>query len=347
MAQLFIDPLPGRQVFVALLVLPVVVSPIVAGATWSLMFDNRFGPINQIIGWIAGAPDDTAVDASIPIWSIRPSSRPRSGSGRRSCSCCCWRRCRQRGQVAARSGGHRRRRLLAHVLADRPAGDLAGDGDRDPDPRAGPVPAVRHRLGAHQRRPGHEDRDHLDLHLRQGLPAIRDQLHRGGRAADHRAAVGRGVRGAQARRSSRDEPRGHSRRRVRTAARLAAAVAVTTVLPVPDLLAVHDLLQDSRGDLLLSAEVVPGQSRPGQLRGAVQGRRRGHGVEQPRDRGREHAARDVSRHDLRLQPRALRDRRRAPRQLDHLPAHGAAHRGGVPDLPAVRVAAAGSTPTSA
>ncbi|MEQ1805986.1 MAG: sugar ABC transporter permease, partial [Burkholderiaceae bacterium] len=54
MAQLFIDHLPGRQVFVALLVLPVVVSPIVAGATWSLMFDNRFGPINQVIGWFVG-----------------------------------------------------------------------------------------------------------------------------------------------------------------------------------------------------------------------------------------------------------------------------------------------------
>ncbi len=54
MAQLFIDHLPGRQVFVALLVLPVVVSPIVAGATWSLMFDNRFGPINQVIGWVVG-----------------------------------------------------------------------------------------------------------------------------------------------------------------------------------------------------------------------------------------------------------------------------------------------------
>ena len=54
MAQLFLDKLPGRQIFIALLVLPVVISPIVAGATWSLMFDNRFGPINQIIGWIAG-----------------------------------------------------------------------------------------------------------------------------------------------------------------------------------------------------------------------------------------------------------------------------------------------------
>lgn len=65
MAQLFIDRIPGRQVFVALLVLPVVISPIVAGATWSLMFDNRFGPINQILGWIAGG------EVTL-LWTINP-----------------------------------------------------------------------------------------------------------------------------------------------------------------------------------------------------------------------------------------------------------------------------------
>jgi len=65
MAQLFIDRLPGRQVFIALLVLPVVISPIVAGATWSLMFDNRFGPINQVIGWLAG-------HEMTLLWTISP-----------------------------------------------------------------------------------------------------------------------------------------------------------------------------------------------------------------------------------------------------------------------------------
>jgi multiple sugar transport system permease protein len=65
MAQLFIDHLPGRQIFIALLVLPVVISPIVAGATWSLMFDNRFGPINQVIGWIVGH------EATL-LWTISP-----------------------------------------------------------------------------------------------------------------------------------------------------------------------------------------------------------------------------------------------------------------------------------
>jgi multiple sugar transport system permease protein len=65
MAQLFIEHVPGRAVFVALLVLPVLVSPIVAGATWSLMFDNRFGPINQILGWFADKP--VAL-----LWTIKP-----------------------------------------------------------------------------------------------------------------------------------------------------------------------------------------------------------------------------------------------------------------------------------
>ena len=65
MAQLFIERIPGRAVFVALLVLPVLVSPIVAGATWSLMFDNRFGPINQVLGWFAG--HDVAL-----LWTIKP-----------------------------------------------------------------------------------------------------------------------------------------------------------------------------------------------------------------------------------------------------------------------------------
>jgi len=65
MAQLFLERLPGRQIFIALLVLPVVVSPIVSGATWSLMFNHRFGPINQIIGWIWG--EELAL-----LWSISP-----------------------------------------------------------------------------------------------------------------------------------------------------------------------------------------------------------------------------------------------------------------------------------
>ena len=56
MALLFLERLPGRPIFVSLLVLPTMIAPIVAGATWRLLFDNRYGPINQILGWIAGEP---------------------------------------------------------------------------------------------------------------------------------------------------------------------------------------------------------------------------------------------------------------------------------------------------
>lgn len=56
MALLFLDRMPGRPVFVSLLVLPTMIAPIVAGATWRLLFDNRYGPINQVLGWFAGEP---------------------------------------------------------------------------------------------------------------------------------------------------------------------------------------------------------------------------------------------------------------------------------------------------
>jgi multiple sugar transport system permease protein len=65
MAQLFLDHMPGRQLFIALIVLPTIISPIVAGATWRLLFDNRYGPINQIIGWFAGEPTPL-------LWTINP-----------------------------------------------------------------------------------------------------------------------------------------------------------------------------------------------------------------------------------------------------------------------------------
>ena len=78
--------MPGRQIFVALLVLPTVISPIVAGATWRLMFDNRFGPINQILGWFAGRAGDAAVDDQPDLRLPGDHHLPRSGSGRRSCS---------------------------------------------------------------------------------------------------------------------------------------------------------------------------------------------------------------------------------------------------------------------
>jgi multiple sugar transport system permease protein len=65
MALLFLDRMPGRQIFIALLVLPTVISPIVAGATWRLLFDHRFGPINHALSWIWGEPVTI-------LWTVNP-----------------------------------------------------------------------------------------------------------------------------------------------------------------------------------------------------------------------------------------------------------------------------------
>jgi multiple sugar transport system permease protein len=65
MAQLFLERMPGRQIFVSLLILPTVISPIVAGATWRLMFDHRFGPINQSIAWLLG-------EEKVLLWNVSP-----------------------------------------------------------------------------------------------------------------------------------------------------------------------------------------------------------------------------------------------------------------------------------
>jgi multiple sugar transport system permease protein len=50
----FLADRPLKRLFVALLIIPSVISPMVAGSMWRLMFDDRFGPINQIIGWVLG-----------------------------------------------------------------------------------------------------------------------------------------------------------------------------------------------------------------------------------------------------------------------------------------------------
>lgn len=54
LAVLFLEKLPMKQVLMGMIILPTIISPIVAGSIWRLLFDQRFGPINQIISWFAG-----------------------------------------------------------------------------------------------------------------------------------------------------------------------------------------------------------------------------------------------------------------------------------------------------
>lgn len=65
LALLFLEYVPFKRTFIAIILLPTVISPIVAGATWRLMFDQRFGPINQVIGWFAGREVEI-------LWTIQP-----------------------------------------------------------------------------------------------------------------------------------------------------------------------------------------------------------------------------------------------------------------------------------
>jgi multiple sugar transport system permease protein len=54
LAHHFLEERPMKRLFVALLIIPSVISPMVAGSMWRLMFDDRYGPINQMIGWVLG-----------------------------------------------------------------------------------------------------------------------------------------------------------------------------------------------------------------------------------------------------------------------------------------------------
>jgi multiple sugar transport system permease protein len=50
----FLEERPFKRLFIALLIIPAVISPMVSGSMWRLMFDDRYGPINQVISWIVG-----------------------------------------------------------------------------------------------------------------------------------------------------------------------------------------------------------------------------------------------------------------------------------------------------
>jgi multiple sugar transport system permease protein len=56
---------PGKRLIVALLVLPAMISPMVGGSMWRLMFDQRFGPLNQIISAVIGKP-------TVLLWTVKP-----------------------------------------------------------------------------------------------------------------------------------------------------------------------------------------------------------------------------------------------------------------------------------
>ncbi len=56
LAQTLVDYLPGKRFILPLLILPAVAAPIVVGFTWRMMYDATYGPIDHILGLIAGRP---------------------------------------------------------------------------------------------------------------------------------------------------------------------------------------------------------------------------------------------------------------------------------------------------
>jgi multiple sugar transport system permease protein len=54
LALLFVGDFRGKRIAMPILILPVMVVPVVVGLTWTMLWDNQFGPINQVLSWIAG-----------------------------------------------------------------------------------------------------------------------------------------------------------------------------------------------------------------------------------------------------------------------------------------------------
>ncbi len=255
------------------------------------MFDNRFGPINQIIGWIAGRDRAHAVDDQPEPGLPGDPHRPRSGSGRRSCSCCCSRR-----SPTSTSRSSKRRRSTAPATG--------APSSRIVLPAIWPVMAIAilirgldlFRLfdivwALTKGGPGTMTETISIFTYVKGFQQFETSYTAAVALLDHRAAVGRRVLRAEARGVGAMMTSGDTPPRIRDrACALLARSLHHAALPVPDLLAVHDLVQDAGGDLRLSAEVVSRPDPVRQLRGAVQGRRRDHGMEQPGDRRREHGA---------------------------------------------------------
>jgi multiple sugar transport system permease protein len=67
LAQVLVGKLPGKQFIIPLLILPVIMSPIVASYGWRMLWDTQYGPINEVLGWIIGQPVNL-------VWLVNPNT---------------------------------------------------------------------------------------------------------------------------------------------------------------------------------------------------------------------------------------------------------------------------------
>jgi multiple sugar transport system permease protein len=54
LAVLFVQEFPGRAFFLSILILPLMVAPVVAGQTWRMLWDPRFGAVNDLLSRLSG-----------------------------------------------------------------------------------------------------------------------------------------------------------------------------------------------------------------------------------------------------------------------------------------------------
>jgi multiple sugar transport system permease protein len=54
LALLFVEWFPGRSIILAILLLPLMVAPVVVGQTWRMLWDPRFGAVNDFLSRLTG-----------------------------------------------------------------------------------------------------------------------------------------------------------------------------------------------------------------------------------------------------------------------------------------------------
>jgi multiple sugar transport system permease protein len=70
LALLLNKKFPGSKIVVALVLIPVMITPVVAGFEWKIILDNRFGPLNYLLGFLGVPPQAWLAKPVLAMTSI-------------------------------------------------------------------------------------------------------------------------------------------------------------------------------------------------------------------------------------------------------------------------------------
>jgi multiple sugar transport system permease protein len=70
LALLLNKKFPGSRIVVALFLIPVMITPVVAGFEWKIILDNRFGPLNYVLGFLGVSPQAWLAQPVLAMASI-------------------------------------------------------------------------------------------------------------------------------------------------------------------------------------------------------------------------------------------------------------------------------------